>query len=86
MPILVPILTLFLPLPSWNGSATAAMILSATASRFLAPEDGGQDDGEFVAADARHRVGVAHQLPDPRGDALQQLVAGGVAEGVVQPA
>ena len=40
-------------------------------------------DGELVAAHAGDRVGLAHQRAQPIGDHLQELVAGGMAERVV---
>src|SRR5450759_3348050 len=49
----------------------------------LAPGDVGQDQGEFIAPDAGHRVGFAYLVPDPRGNGLQEFVAGGVPQGVV---
>ncbi len=33
--------------------------------------DAGLDDGEFVAADARHRVDVAHAMTQPRRHHLE---------------
>ena len=41
------------------------------------------DDGEFVAADAGDRVGLAQQRAQPLADFLDELVAGIVAERVV---
>ena len=41
------------------------------------------DDGEFVAADAGDRVGLAQQRAQPLADLLDELVAGIVAERVV---
>ena len=41
------------------------------------------DHDELVAAQAPERVGAAHDAVEPRGDGLQQLVAGGVPERVV---
>ena len=43
----------------------------------------GQQQGELVAAQPRQRVAAAHALAQAGGDLLQQGVAGGVAEGVV---
>src|SRR4051794_20618174 len=40
-------------------------------------------DGELVAAQARHGVPRAQDALQPAGDGAQQLVARGVAEGVV---
>ena len=45
--------------------------------------DAGLDDGEFVAADARDGVGVAHAMAQPLGHHLEQLVADRMAERVV---
>ena len=45
--------------------------------------DGDLQDGELVAAHARDGVGLAHEHAQPLGDHLQQLVAGGMAERVV---
>ncbi len=41
------------------------------------------EDDEFVAAEARHHVGVADDLAQPVGHRAQQLVAAGMAERVV---
>ena len=43
----------------------------------------GQRDGEFVAAEARHGVAVAHMALQAPADLLEQQVAGLVAAGVV---
>ena len=43
----------------------------------------GQQDGELVAAHARDRVLLAQRRLQPRGDRFQQLVAGRMAERVV---
>ena len=43
----------------------------------------GEDDRELVAAEARHRVVVADAVAQPLRHLQQQLVAGGVAERVV---
>ena len=43
----------------------------------------GLDDGEFVAAEARDRVALAHAALQPRRDLLEQRVAGRMAERVV---
>ena len=45
--------------------------------------DRGLHDDEFVAAGPRDGVGLAHETAQAVGDDLQQLVAGGMAEGVV---
>ena len=45
--------------------------------------DVGLDDREFVAADARYRVGFAHAAAQPAGHGAQQLVADGVSERIV---
>jgi hypothetical protein len=45
---------------------------------------GRQHDGELVAAQARQRVVGAQQLGEPRPDLLQDLVAGVMAQGVVE--
>ena len=42
-----------------------------------------QEDGELVAAEPRHGVGLAQRRAQPRRDALQDAVAGMVAERVV---
>ena len=41
------------------------------------------DDGEFVAADARHGVAVAHAMAKPAAHHLEQLVAHRMAERIV---
>ena len=43
----------------------------------------GQQDRELVAAEAGHGVRLAHDVAQPVGDLDEQLVAAGVAEGVV---
>ena len=45
--------------------------------------DAGLDDGEFVAAEARDGVGLAHAAAQPLGHDLEQLVADRMAERVV---
>ena len=45
--------------------------------------DGRLDDGELVAAHARDRVRLAQQRPQPVGHDLEQLVAGRMAQAVV---
>ena len=40
-------------------------------------------DGELVAAEARHRVGFAHAAAQALGDRLEQRVADGMAERIV---
>ena len=45
--------------------------------------DRGLHDDEFVAAHPRDGVGLAHQAAQAVGDDLQQLVAGVMAERVV---
>jgi hypothetical protein len=44
---------------------------------------GAQQDGELVAAQAGDAVAGAHARGEPAGDGDEQLVAGRVAEGVV---
>ncbi len=51
--------------------------------RLLAQFGPGQHHGELVAAQARHDVGLAHLAVQAVGDLLEQVVAHGVAEGVV---
>ncbi len=58
------------------------MSLSAT-TRAAGDVGVGQDQGELVAADARQDVAVAQDVAQRVADARQELVAGGVAEGVV---
>ena len=43
----------------------------------------GEEDGELVAAEPGEHVGLAHAHPQQRGDAAKQVVAGAVAERVV---
>ena len=45
--------------------------------------DIGEDDGEFVAAQPGHRIGVAHAGLDALGSFLEQLIARPVTELVV---
>ena len=45
--------------------------------------DGGLDDGEFVAAEPGHEIGLAHAAAQADGDGLQQFVADHVSERVV---
>ena len=42
-----------------------------------------QDHAEFVAAEARQKVGVAHLLLHQRGDLLEHFIAGHVAGDVI---
>ena len=56
---------------------------SATASASAAVVDVLDEHGELVAAEPRGGVGAAQRVAQPLGDADEQLVAGGVAEGVV---
>ena len=51
--------------------------------RFRRVGDRRLDDDEFVAAHPRDGVGLAHQSAQAFGDDLQQLVARGMTEGVV---
>ena len=51
--------------------------------RFGQGERPGDDDGELVAAEARHLAAVAHDGGQPVRHLAQQLVADGVAQGVV---
>ena len=46
-------------------------------------DDRGLDDDEFVAAGPRDGVGLADEAAQAVGNDLQQLVAGGMAEGIV---
>src|SRR5205823_4373657 len=41
------------------------------------------EDREFVAAEARHGIFFTNRAADPRGDDLQQAVADGVSERIV---
>jgi hypothetical protein len=71
-----------------TGSASAARILSATAAPRGSRRAGSdvqavQQHHEFVAADARHDVALAHRAAQALGRMHQQRVAGGVAAGVV---
>ena len=45
--------------------------------------DRGLDDREFVAAEPRDEIGLPDALAQPRGDALEQFVADGMPERVV---
>ena len=45
---------------------------------------GREHEGELVAAEARERVVVAHGAAEPRADLAQHLVAGVMAERVVE--
>ena len=42
-----------------------------------------QHDGEFIAAQARHRIGFTHAILQPARHFDQQIVADGMAQGVV---
>ena len=61
-----------------GGSAPTRRSTTSCAATSSAP---GKQDRELVAADARDQVGRARICAPPRGDAAQQLVAGGVAAG-----
>ena len=69
--------------PMLSGSCTAARIFCATTDSVLGMAQLGEDDRELVAAEAGHGVVVAHALAQPARHLQQQLVAGGVAERVV---
>jgi hypothetical protein len=69
--------------PTANDSSSAARsrrpaVLAVTSSPGL------EDDRELVAAQPRERVVLAQQLLQPRADLAQHLVAGVVAERVVE--
>ena len=49
----------------------------------VGPGDLRQDQGEFVPSDAGDGVALPDAAPQPRRNRLQQLVAGGMAEGIV---
>ena len=71
------------PLSRTSGRLTAAASRSATSVAPRAAVDVGADDDELVAAQARDRVGRAHRGGQPGRQREQHLVAGGVAERVV---
>ena len=66
-----------------NGLATVARILSARATTSAVWRICGCTSGEFVATQPGQRVGGADRGGDPLGDSAQQLIADGVAQGVV---
>ena len=43
----------------------------------------GLDHRELVTTQARHRIGLAHDVDEVRGDRLEQRVAGRMPQGVV---
>ena len=69
--------------PSSNGRASAAGHALGDADRHLGLGEVVADDAELVAAEARDRVARAQHLGEPPGQQAQQLVAGAVAERVV---
>ena len=66
-----------------NGSCSAATMRPATRLGVGRAERRLDQHGELVAAEPGHRVAVAHRRAQPVGDLDQQLVAGRVAEAVV---
>ena len=65
------------------GLADQPMTRCARAVASVGVRDRRLHDDEFVAAHPRDRVGLADQAAQPVGDHLQQLVAGGMAERIV---
>ena len=65
------------------GCCTASRIFCADVRRVLGMPQLGEDDRELVAADAGHRVVLADAVAEALRHLQQQLVAGRVAEGVV---
>ena len=77
---------------STNGVETAAISRSATGAGVDRVADAGEQHRELVAAEPRQRalavesgdgIGASQRLLEPTRDAHQELVAGGVAEAVV---
>jgi hypothetical protein len=68
--------------PAWNG-AEAGQQLVGDGAGVAGLVQAGQQDDEFVAAQAGHGVDVAHLLLQALGDAFEQQVADRVAEAVV---
>ena len=81
MPMLA--VTNCVPASSMNGRAKLGGDPLGGGDRARARCDLLEQQSELVAAEARDRVGRAHRLAQPRGDADQQVVAGLVAECVV---
>ena len=71
------------PLARTSGRVTAAGEPLGDLGGAACRVDVGADDDELVAAQARDRVGRAHRGGQPRREREQHLVAGGVAERVV---
>ena len=71
------------PLVRLERAVTAAASRSATSRRLARPVDVGADDDELVAAEPRDGVGGAQRGGQPGRQREQHLVAGGVAERVV---
>ena len=69
--------------PSVNGWSRASSRRSAISSGAGGRARAVGDHHELVAAEAPERVGLAHDRRQPRCDRAQQLVAGAVAERVV---
>ena len=68
---------------SSNGASSAATIRSATCRPVGAVARADEQHGELVAAQAGERVARFHGVAQAAGDVLQQPVAVGVAERVV---
>ena len=66
-----------------TGAFNASMARCATPSASGSLRGGTQHQHEFVAADARHGVDLADDAPQALRDLVQQLVAGAMAERIV---
>ena len=66
-----------------NGSSSVVRSFRATATAASASTTFGQEHAELVPAEPRDRVALAEAVGKAEADLLQQLVAAGVAKGVV---
>ena len=71
--------------PSWIGRRSSPRIRWAAARRLLLGDDVDEQDRELVAALAADDVALADRARQALRDAAQDVVAGRVAEGVVDP-
>ena len=71
------------PCASWNGRLNDAQHALGDRDRVLLVDDVLAQDRELVAAEAGDGLVPAQRVPQPLGDREDQLVAGRVAEAVV---
>ena len=70
--------------PKLNGAFSALRICSAVSAILPAACFGREDDGELVAAEARHGIERAHDAGDAAGDGEQHGIGGGMADALLE--